>query len=32
MCKKNGAVPMLISTADDPAIRLAKFFAVRERI
>ncbi|MCR4790680.1 MAG: DUF58 domain-containing protein [Treponemataceae bacterium] len=32
MCKKHGVVPLLISTADDPALRLAKFFAVREKV
>lgn len=30
MCKKNGIIPLVISTADDVAIRLVKFFATRE--
>lgn len=32
MCKKNGIIPILISTADDPPLRLAKSLAVREKI
>ena len=31
MCKKNGIVPLVISTADNPALRLSRFFAVKER-
>lgn len=31
MCKRHGVIPLLISTADDPAIRLQKFFASREK-
>lgn len=31
MCKKNGVVPLVISTADNPALRLSRFFAVKER-
>ena len=30
MCKKNGVIPLTISTADDPALRLSRFFAVKE--
>lgn len=30
MCKKNGVIPFTISTADDPALRLSRFFAVKE--
>ena len=28
MCKRHGIVPLIISTTDDPAVRLSKFFAV----
>ena len=28
MCKKNGVIPLVISTADDPALRLSRFFAI----
>lgn len=31
MCQKSGITPLLISTADDPVIRLSKFFAIRGR-
>ena len=30
MCKKNGVIPLTISTADDPALRLSRFFAVKD--
>ena len=28
MCKRHGVMPLIISTTDDPAVRLSKFFAV----
>ena len=28
MCKRHGIIPLTISTTDDPAVRLSKFFAV----
>jgi hypothetical protein len=32
MCKKNGVIPLVISTADDPALRLSRFFAIKEKV
>ncbi|MEE0879113.1 MAG: DUF58 domain-containing protein [Treponemataceae bacterium] len=32
MCKKNGVIPLIISTADDPALRLSRFFAIKEKV
>ena len=32
MCERHGVIPLIISTTDDPAIRLARFFAMKEKI